>query len=303
MRVSASALGIIGFYFAFAGGADSREMIGRKEARRVISRFAGASLSKSAVVIKNISSSDPRLVDVQAELTLAFRMAGDENHKLRLAEVRMGNNQWEDVELIARALGASLQNSCEEPKPIKASTKTEQDLAARRPAECLVRSLLALDASPDAVHVNEVSPLGLPLSSSTSSLVEVRVAAEFRLEKTRKGWQVARIRTNNNEWKDLGALMSGLEKEKVARARADLQSVSDALEAFRRERGFYVKADREAVAIDQISPRYLARAVRVDPWHRPYEYKGSDDHFVLRSLGPDGKPGTVDDIILERYSK
>src|SRR5258708_17528535 len=164
MRISASALLVLSLCLAFASGADSKETIGRKEARRVISHFAGSSLSKSAVIIKQITSSDARSADVQAEMTLAFRMTALENHKLHLAEVRLGNNQWEDVDLIARALGASLQNSCEEPKPVKAGTKAEQDPAPKPPAECLLRSASALEASPDAVAVNDGLPPGMPLS-------------------------------------------------------------------------------------------------------------------------------------------
>jgi hypothetical protein len=52
------------------------------------------------------------------------------------------------------------------------------------------------------------------------------------------------------------------------------------------------------VLIDHLSPRYLARVIRVDPWHRPYQYEGQPDRYSLRSLGPDGKPNTQDDIVV-----
>lgn len=37
-----------------------------------------------------------------------------------------------------------------------------------------------------------------------------------------------------------------------------------------------------------------------DPWGNPYEYSRSERAFKLRSNGPDGKPGTVDDIEYKR---
>ena len=37
-----------------------------------------------------------------------------------------------------------------------------------------------------------------------------------------------------------------------------------------------------------------------DPWGNPYEYSRSEKAFKLRSNGPDGKPGTVDDIEYKR---
>ena len=89
-----------------------------------------------------------------------------------------------------------------------------------------------------------------------------------------------------------------LDAEKVARARADLDALAAALEAFRRERGFYVVADSSAALVDQLNPRYTPDVIRIDPWHRPYEYTGTRDTYALRSLGPDGKAGTDDDITL-----
>jgi hypothetical protein len=81
-----------------------------------------------------------------------------------------------------------------------------------------------------------------------------------------------------------------------------LESIATALESFRRERGFYVESKSEAALIDNLNPHYLARVIRVDPWHKPYEYEGARNSFVLRSDGPDGKPGTEDDITVTKGS-
>jgi hypothetical protein len=74
--------------------------------------------------------------------------------------------------------------------------------------------------------------------------------------------------------------------------------ISRALEKFRKDRGFYVVSDSEAVAVDHLSPRYLSRVIRVDPWSQPYEYVGERDRFTLRSRGPDGKANTPDDLTI-----
>jgi hypothetical protein len=92
--------------------------------------------------------------------------------------------------------------------------------------------------------------------------------------------------------------MRALNAEKTARARAELETIATALESFRRERGFYLESKSEAALIDNLSPRYLARVIRVDPWHQPYEYEGARDRFTLRSAGPDGKANTSDDLTL-----
>src|SRR6266850_7245413 len=86
--------------------------------------------------------------------------------------------------------------------------------------------------------------------------------------------------------------------QKLERARAELETMATALESYRRERGFYVPADTEAVLVDHLSPRFLSRVIRVDPWHKPYYYEGTRDHFTLRSAGVDGKENTQDDVIV-----
>jgi hypothetical protein len=116
---------------------------------------------------------------------------------------------------------------------------------------------------------------------------------------TPSGWQVSELRTGNRDWVKLEPLIASLHREKQNRARAELETMAAALEKFRRERGFYVVSDKQATAIDYLSPRYLPRVIRIDPWHQPYLYLGARDHFTLRSSGPDGKPDTPDDLSVQ----
>ena len=97
--------------------------------------------------------------------------------------------------------------------------------------------------------------------------------------------------------------MRALNVEKSARARAELESMAAALESYRRERGSYLESKSSAVLIDNLNPRYLARVIRIDPWHNPYEYEGERTTFVLRSDGPDGKPNTPDDVTVTNDSR
>ena len=93
-------------------------------------------------------------------------------------------------------------------------------------------------------------------------------------------------------------IVRAVNTEKAERARAELETIATALEAFRRERGYYVLADTEAALIDHLNPRYLGRVIRVDPWHKPYYYDGKRESFTLRSAGVDGKENTQDDLIV-----
>jgi len=158
-------------------------------------------------------------------------------------------------------------------------------------ARKLIARMAGIELPSDAVRVKDISTTG------NSAVVVAQVETAFRLVKGDKDkWRIVEIRTGDRRWEDLDTLMRALNVEKTARARAELESIATALESFRRERGFYLESKSEATLIDNLNPRYLPRVLRVDPWHRPYEYEGERAAFVLRSNGPDGKPNTPDDV-------
>jgi hypothetical protein len=171
------------------------------------------------------------------------------------------------------------------------------DPSVRR-VRCLLGDLLGLEVPSDALRIQTVAPLAIPMASQPSATVVAWVRVEARLMQAASGWQVAELRTGNRDWVRLEPLIASLHQEKQKRARAELEMMAAALEKFRRERGFYLVSDKQATAIDNLSPRYLPRVIRIDPWHQPYLYMGERDHFTLRSSGPDAKPDTPDDIVL-----
>jgi hypothetical protein len=171
------------------------------------------------------------------------------------------------------------------------------DLTPKEARELIAR-MAGIQLPSDAVRVKEISTAG------NSAVVTAQVETAFRLVKDDKGkWRIAEIRTGDRRWEDLDTLMRALNVEKTARARAELQSIATALESYRRERGSYLESKSAAALIDSLNPRYLARVIRVDPWHKPYEYEGERSSFVLRSDGPDGKPNTPDDVTLTNGSR
>ena len=121
----------------------------------------------------------------------------------------------------------------------------------------------------DAIRIQEVTPLEFPwaLSRRPSCFAWVRVDA--RLVNDSKGWQVTELRTGKNDWAKLDAIISAVNEAKRAEAQGELALIAKALESFRRDRGSYVVSDQQAVVIDHLNPRYLARIIRVDPWQQP----------------------------------
>jgi hypothetical protein len=162
----------------------------------------------------------------------------------------------------------------------------------------LVAELLGVTLPSDQVRIREISSLGLPLGSESSALIEASIQVDFRFASANGGWRVSEFKSGNREWTNLDALPIALNEVKRAAAATDLTTIANALIDFRRRRGFFVVSDKESVLIDHLNPQYLARVIRVDPWHRPYQYEGEQTRFSLRSLGPDGKPNTPDDVIV-----
>lgn len=172
-----------------------------------------------------------------------------------------------------------------------AAASAADELSASQ-ARKLIANMAGAKLPTSAVRVREVSAMG------SSAVVVAQVETAFRFEKGGDGkWRVAEIRTGDDRWEDLGAIERAVNSEKAARARAELETLATALEAYRRERGFYVVAGDERALEDHLNPRYLARILRVDPWHKPYLYDGARDSYTLRSAGPDGEENTADDIV------
>jgi hypothetical protein len=76
--------------------------LGPSEARKLIAHFAGIDLPSDAVRIKEVSSLGNSAV-VVAQVETAFRLVKDDN-KWKVAEIRTGNNRWEDVNTLVKAL-------------------------------------------------------------------------------------------------------------------------------------------------------------------------------------------------------
>jgi hypothetical protein len=168
-------------------------------------------------------------------------------------------------------------------------TEAAGDLSPKE-ARKLIARMAGINLPSDAVRIKSVSSLG------SSAVVIAQVETAFRFVNENDKWRVAEIRTGDRNWEDVDSLVRALNAEKTMRVRAELDSIATALEAFKREQGSYVESKSEAQLIDFLSPRYLARVIRVDAWHQPYAYEGTRDSYVLRSAGPDGKPNTPDDI-------
>lgn len=73
----------------------------------------------------------------------------------------------------------------------------------------------------------------------------------------------------------------------------ELRSLQAALELYRGEKESYP----ESLA-DVVKTKYIPAGGEKDAWDRPYLYQRTDEGYILRSSGPNGKPNDEDDIVL-----
>jgi hypothetical protein len=265
--------------------------------------MAGFELANGDVRVKTISATSGGTGEAVAEIRTVFKFQKDSQGIWRVAEIRTGPSHWEEVGLIATALhteGPTNECNALDP-PFKGAAAIDPSV---KRARCLLGSLLGVEVPSDAVRIQEVDPFVIPLAPQPSALVVAWVRVDVQLESDGKaGWQVTALRTGKHDWVRLEPLLASVNELKQKAARTELESIARALDQFRADRGFYVVSDKQAVVIDQLSPRYLSQVIRVDPWHQPYKYQGDRDHFTLSSTGPDGKEDTPDDIKLSRPSR
>ncbi len=272
-------------------GVEARADISQKDARRAIQNVLGWSLPSDDVHVRSVRSNGAESAEVSAEIQTVFRLRLFGEH-WQLREIRTAQDRWEQLEIIARAAGAELpEGECE------GALQLATELTTKR-GRCLVANLFGVKLPSDDVRIKEISPFGLSIGSESAALVVAFVRADFRLVRDGKRWRVAEFKSGNRDWVNVAGLATAIDNVKRSAATDELSTIAKALGDFRRDRGSFVVSDRESVLIDHLSPRYLPRVIRVDPWHRPYQYEGQPDHYSLRSLGPDGKPNTPDDVVV-----
>ena len=167
-------------------------------------------------------------------------------------------------------------------------------LDARR-ARDLIRRLGGGEMEQGRVRVKNISA-GI---GGSSVIVEAQIETAFRFTRDQNDWRIAEIRLADGQWESIELVEEAVRREKIRRTAALLQKLGEGLEAYRRARGNYVVTDDIAVLVDHLSPQYLSPPLRFDLWGVQFDYRGLTNSYRLASAGPDRRPGTGDDLVVE----
>src|SRR3954462_12669397 len=100
--IAASGLAAVCLLLAL-GYSEAAGDLSASEARKIIANMAGIKLPSDAVRVREVSVMGSSAT-VVAQVETAFRFVKGDGGKWRVAEIRTGDNRWEDVEMLTRAV-------------------------------------------------------------------------------------------------------------------------------------------------------------------------------------------------------
>jgi hypothetical protein len=148
----------------------------------------------------------------------------------------------------------------------------------------------------EALKKEDVDVVKTTQTSGSEAIVETKLNAAFRLEKVRGKWEVREIRVGRGQWEKIDNLVRTLELVKIEETRDMLDKVAQSIQAYRKETGALPEFTDYISLSDKLSPKFMTPLIRLDAWRRPLGAVRTNDTIAIWSNGPDGNPGTSDDI-------
>jgi len=149
---------------------------------------------------------------------------------------------------------------------------------------------------PDAIEIRRIVS-----QSDTQAIAEatITLAFQFKRDNPDAEWRIEAVRLGDREWISLDELLAGINEGRRRTTANAMQKLAEAVEKYRASTGSLPNAGDIVGLTDTLHPQYMNELVREDGWGKPilYELVGSVG-FRLVSNGPDGLPGTADDIVV-----
>lgn len=133
-------------------------------------------------------------------------------------------------------------------------------------------------------------------SFGSSATAEGTVTTAFRFAKEKNKWVLKEVRVGEARWESIRDLKEALDSIHIRRTRADISIIVEALERYHSRNSAYPEAQDIADLIDQLSPAYLDRVLRLDGWGHEFRITAGQGKPGIVSNGPDGKENSADDV-------
>jgi hypothetical protein len=148
----------------------------------------------------------------------------------------------------------------------------------------------------ETLEKEDVDVVKVSQTSGSEAIVETRLKTAFRLEKVRGKWEVKEVRLGHGQWEKIANFERTLEKVKIEETQTLLDQVALSIEAYRKTNGALPEFNGYIALSDILSPKFMTPLIRLDAWRRPLGAERQKNGIIIWSIGPDGRPGTADDI-------
>jgi hypothetical protein len=155
---------------------------------------------------------------------------------------------------------------------------------------------LILSVPQETLEKEDIDVVKVSQSSASEAVVETRLRTAFRLEKIGGKWELREIRLGHGQWEKIDNLERALEKVRIEETQDMLDKIVQSIEAYKKAKGKLPDFKDYIALSDLLSPAYMTPLIRLDSWRHPFGASRTNDSIYIWSCGPDGQPGTADDI-------
>jgi hypothetical protein len=160
----------------------------------------------------------------------------------------------------------------------------------------LLRRLGGAELTADQVRIKTVSN-GL----NGNAIAEAQIETAVRFKQQKGEWGVAEIRFGDNHWESVELVTEAIRREKNRRTELQMQQFVAAFESYKSQHNnSYIVAENFDKMMEQLPGSEVVKLLRVDYWQQPFTFQGTANNYRLISSGADLKPGTTDDLIVEK---
>lgn len=155
-----------------------------------------------------------------------------------------------------------------------------------------VRTLDGAALADKQVKVTNVREMG------DQATAEVQITTGVKMVKENGKWVIEEFRIGDRRWEKAEHILALINEKRTATTLDQMNLITEGIERFANLnlRIPQVSSSEKLAAL--LFPRFQSQFIPVDAWTNPFFYQPRGDReFELRSLGPDGRFGTPDDLI------
>jgi type II secretion system (T2SS) protein G len=172
------------------------------------------------------------------------------------------------------------------------SARLSHDEARRKIGEIGQSNLV-----PDAIEIRRITS-----QTDTEAIAEasVTLAFQFKRDKPDGEWRIVAVRLGDRDWISLDELLAAINEGRRRVTVEGLRKLAEGIANYRQRNGKIPDASDIVSLTDVLHPNYVNVLVREDGWGHLINYQPlGGTAFKLVSAGPDGIPGTADDVVLD----